>query len=104
MTRSPAALTVPVVFPLMTKCKSLPCVIYIIDHVIRDHVLLSATPNRPKSGKCVQCALHLTLQEQGKLEDYIKENLEKGYVRPSKSQYSSPFFFVRKKDGKLRPV
>ena len=40
----PAALTVPVVFPFLTKCKSLPCVILIIDHVIVNHVLLSATP------------------------------------------------------------
>jgi hypothetical protein len=44
------------------------------------------------------------LEEQGKLREYIKENLEKGYIRPSKSPYSSPFFFVGKKDGKLRPV
>ena len=44
MTRSPAALTEPVVFPFVTKCKSLPCVILIIDHVIVNHVLLSATP------------------------------------------------------------
>src|SRR6202453_3064187 len=43
VTRSPAALTVPVVFPLVTKCKSLPCVILIIDHVLVNHVLLSAT-------------------------------------------------------------
>jgi hypothetical protein len=28
----------------------------------------------------------------------------KGYIRPSKSPYASPFFFVRKKDGKLQPV
>src|SRR6202453_737880 len=45
--------------PLVTKCKSLPCVILILDHVIASHVLLSATPSRPKSGKHVQCALHL---------------------------------------------
>ena len=44
MTRSPAALTEPVVFPLVTKCKPLPCVILIVDHVIVNHVLLSATP------------------------------------------------------------
>src|SRR6202453_1654009 len=43
VTRSPAALTVPVVLPLITKCKSLPCVILIIDHVFVNHVLLSAT-------------------------------------------------------------
>src|SRR6202453_894109 len=57
VTRSPAALTEPVVFPLVTKCKSLPCVILIIDHVIASHVLLSATLYEPKSGKHVQCAL-----------------------------------------------
>jgi hypothetical protein len=52
----------------------------------------------------LDCKIYpLTLVEQGKLEEYIKENLEKGYIRPSKSQYSSPFF-VGKKDGKSRPV
>ena len=32
-----------------------------------------------------------------------QENLEKGYIRPSQSPMASPFFFVDKKDGKLRP-
>jgi hypothetical protein len=55
--------------------------------------------------KMMDCKIYpLTLVEQGKLEEYVKENLEKGYIRPSKSQYSSPFFFVGKKDGKSRPV
>ena len=52
--------------------------------------------------KILDCKIYpLSLGEQEKLDDYIKENLEKGYIRPSKSQYSSPFFFVGKKDGKL---
>ena len=38
------------------------------------------------------------------MDEYIKENLEKGYIQPLKSQYLSPFFFIGKKDGKLRPV
>ena len=55
--------------------------------------------------KILDCKIYpLSLGEQEKLDNYIKENLEKGYIRPSKSQYSSPFFFVGKKDGKLRPV
>jgi hypothetical protein len=55
--------------------------------------------------KILDCKIYpLTLTEQGKLDEYIKENLEKGYIRPSKLQYSSPFFFVGKKDGKLHPV
>jgi hypothetical protein len=53
----------------------------------------------------LDCKIYpLMLMEQEKLDEYIKENLEKGYIRPSKSQYLSPFFFVGKKDGKLRPV
>jgi hypothetical protein len=38
------------------------------------------------------------------LEDFIKEQLKKGYIHPSKSPYASPLFFVRKKDGKSRPM
>jgi hypothetical protein len=38
------------------------------------------------------------------LDVFINEQLEKGYIRPSKSQYASSFFFIKKKDGKLRPV
>src|SRR5277367_6027360 len=45
----------------------------------------------------------LSLPEQGKLQDSIDDNLQKGYIRPSKSPMASPFFFVDKKDGKLRP-
>jgi hypothetical protein len=55
--------------------------------------------------KTLDCKIYpLTMVEQGKLKEYIKENLEKGYICPSKSQYSSPFFFVGKKDGKSCPV
>ena len=46
----------------------------------------------------------LTQPEQKALEEFIKEHLKKGYIRPSKSPYASPFFFIKKKDGKLRPV
>jgi hypothetical protein len=55
--------------------------------------------------KTLDCKIYpLILVEQGKLEEYIKETLEKGYICPSKSQYSSPFFFFGKKDGKSCPV
>ena len=37
------------------------------------------------------------------LDKFLKENLEKGYIRPSQFPMASPFFFVDKKDGKLRP-
>ena len=45
----------------------------------------------------------LSLPEQQELETFVKDNLAKGYIRPSKSPMASPFFFVDKKDGKLRP-
>ena len=44
---------------------------------------------------------NLTPTEQVKLDKFLKENLEKGYIRLSQSPMASPFFFVSKKDGKL---
>jgi hypothetical protein len=44
---------------------------------------------------------NLTLAEQLELDKFLKENLKKGYIRPSQSPMASPFFFVSKKDGKL---
>src|SRR5271156_3073693 len=46
---------------------------------------------------------NLTPAEQIELDKFLKENLEKGYICPSQSPMASPFFFVSKKDGKLRP-
>jgi hypothetical protein len=46
----------------------------------------------------------MTWVEDEALDLFIDEQLEKGYIRPSKSQYASSFFFIKKKDGKLRPV
>ena len=46
---------------------------------------------------------NLTPEEQIELDAFLKENLEKGYIRHSESPMASPFFFVKKKDGKLRP-
>jgi hypothetical protein len=46
----------------------------------------------------------LTPKEDAALKEYIMEHLQKWYIRPLKSSMASPFFFVDKKDGKLRPV
>src|SRR5215469_11409060 len=42
--------------------------------------------------------------EQKALDDFLEENLRTGRIRSSKSPMASPFFFVKKKDGSLRPV
>jgi hypothetical protein len=46
---------------------------------------------------------NLTPEEQVELHKFLKENLDKGYIKPSQSPMASPFFFVKKKDGKLWP-
>ena len=46
----------------------------------------------------------LTQSEQQALQEFVREHLAKGYIRPSKSPYAAPFFFIKKKDGKLQPV
>ncbi|KAK3544319.1 hypothetical protein QTP86_009094 [Hemibagrus guttatus] len=45
----------------------------------------------------------LSIPEEKAMEEYIKEALEQGYIRPSTSPAASSFFFVAKKDGGLRP-
>ncbi|KAL0180404.1 hypothetical protein M9458_025846 [Cirrhinus mrigala] len=44
----------------------------------------------------------LSLPESKAMEEYIREALSQGYIRPSTSPAASSFFFVSKKDGGLR--
>ena len=46
----------------------------------------------------------LTQDEQKVLLEFVQEQQAKGYICPSKSPYTAPFFFIKKKDGKLHPV
>jgi hypothetical protein len=46
----------------------------------------------------------MTQDEDKSLLKFLQEQEAKGYIRPSISPYASPFFFIQKKDGKLRPV
>src|SRR5258707_11047430 len=38
------------------------------------------------------------------MNEFINDMLSRGYIRPSQSPIASPFFFIDKKGGKLRPV
>jgi hypothetical protein len=60
---------------------------------------------KPGAPDTLDCKVYpMTRTEDTALEKFLDEMVAKGYIRPSKSPYASPFFFVKKKDRKLRPV
>ena len=60
---------------------------------------------KPDTPDAIPCKVYpMTPLEDKALEEFIWEQYAKGYIRPSKSPYVSPFFFIKKRDGKLRPV
>jgi hypothetical protein len=55
--------------------------------------------------EAINCKVYpMTRLEDDTLDDFLDEQLAKGYIRPSISPYALSFFFIKKKDGKLRPV
>src|SRR6266403_94593 len=53
----------------------------------------------------LDCKIYLLSRDQDtKLTEFLGEHLRKGYIRESKSPYAVPFFFIKKKDRKLRPI
>ena len=46
----------------------------------------------------------LSREEREEVREFVKEQLRKSYIRPSKSPQTAPVFFVGKKDGKKRMV
>ena len=66
-----------------------------------DHVI-TLKPDTPDTLNCKVYTQTATEEEATRL--FINEHLEKGYIEESNSPYTSPFFFQKKKDGKLRPI
>ncbi|SJL16274.1 uncharacterized protein ARMOST_19794 [Armillaria ostoyae] len=59
----------------------------------------------PNAKSTLDCKVYpLNRNEQEQLDKFLDENLESGRITESKSPFASPFFFVKKKDGSLRPV
>ena len=54
----------------------------------------------PRKGKVYP----LSREEREKVREFVREQLRKGYIRPSKSPQMVPVFFVGKKDRKKRMV
>ena len=52
----------------------------------------------PRKGKVYL----LSREEREEVREFIREQLRKGYIRPSKSPQMVPVFFIGKKDGKKR--
>ena len=60
---------------------------------------------KPDAPPTLDCKVYpLSPGEDTALQTFLSENLAKGYIRPSKSPYAFPFFFIKKKSGDLRPV
>jgi hypothetical protein len=55
--------------------------------------------------KAINCKVYPMMRtEDEALDKFLDKQLAKGHIRPSISPYASSFFFIKKKDGKLRPV
>ena len=63
-----------------------------------DHKIELKEGFQPKSFK----TYNLTPEEQAELDKFLKDNLEKGYIRPSQSPMGSPFFFVKKNSDPVK--
>jgi Reverse transcriptase (RNA-dependent DNA polymerase) len=73
----------------------------LLKHMVWDHTieLLPGAPNTLPG-----CLLPLTQEEIQEQEKFVAEHLKRGTIRPSDSPFGANYFYVRKKDGKLRPV
>jgi hypothetical protein len=66
-----------------------------------DHKI-ELTPGAPPT--LISKTIKLSVTEQDELQKFIDKHLERGTIRRSKSPYATSFFFIKKKNGKLRPV
>jgi hypothetical protein len=61
-----------------------------------DHAI-QLKPDAPDTIKCK--TYPLTRPEMEVAKKFLDENQAMGYIEPTNSPYSSPFFFIKKKDG-----
>ncbi len=66
-----------------------------------DHAI-ELKPGTPAT--LISKTIRLSRTEQGELSQFLKEHTACGTIQPSKSPYATSFFFIKKKNGKLRPV
>jgi hypothetical protein len=73
----------------------------LLKHQSWDHTI-DLKPDAPETLKTK--VYPMPINEQKTLDQFIKENLEKGYIVPSKSLMASSVFFVKKKTNDLRLI
>jgi hypothetical protein len=60
---------------------------------------------KPDAPDMIKCKTYpLTKPEMDVAKKFLDENQAMGYIKPTNFPYSSPFFFIKKKDGSLQPV
>jgi hypothetical protein len=57
---------------------------------------------KPDTAPIYRTPYRMATPELAELKEYIKELLEKGFIRPSSSSWGAPVIFVLKKDGTQR--
>jgi len=65
-----------------------------------DHAIDMKEGFMPRKGKVYP----LSREEREEVREFVKEQLRKGYIQPSKLPQTVPVFFVGKKDGKKKMV
>jgi len=65
-----------------------------------DHAIDLKETFKPRKGRIYP----LSKNERKEVQNFVEDQLRKGYIRPSKSPQTSPVFFVGKKDGNKRMV
>jgi hypothetical protein len=70
-------------------------------HTIWDHAI-ELLPDAPAT--LPARLLPLNQKEQEEMQKFVEKHLKWGTIRESWSPYAANFFFIKKKDGKLRPV
>jgi hypothetical protein len=56
----------------------------------------------PGAPETINCKVYpLTIVEQEVTQKFLEENEQLGYIKKTDSPWSSPWFFIKKKDGTL---
>jgi len=92
----------------------IPCQYWMFADVFSNQESKKYPPKRPWDHKIelkpgapatlISKTIKLSAMEQEELQKFINEHLERGTIRRLKSPYVALFFFIKKKNGKLRPV